>query len=248
MGDADAIGAGPEQAVFGSGELSAADAFARLATELHDSDGVEETVDTVVQFAVRALHCTHAGVILMAHGREPEVAAVTDPIIETVYLSQIEACDGPVITAAREEAVVRVEDARTDERWPHWSELVGGFGIRSVLHLPLRVGDKVSGVLSLYSTEPDAFADPDDEAVAQILVRHAAVAVATAREEATLAQAVDARKLIGQAMGILMERYDLDGDRAFEVLKRYSQDNNVKLRDVALHLIETRKLPTNLTR
>jgi hypothetical protein len=41
-------------------------------------------------------------------------------------------------------------------------------------------------------------------------------------------QAIDARKLVGQAMGILMERFDLDGDRAFEVLKRYSQDNNLK--------------------
>ena len=58
-----------------------------------------------------------------------------------------------------------------------------------------------------------------------------------------MAQAVDARRLVGQAMGILMERYDLDSDRAFEVLKRYSQDNNRKLRDVALELIDTRKLP-----
>ena len=55
-----------------------------------------------------------------------------------------------------------------------------------------------------------------------------------------MAQAVDARKLVGQAMGILMERFDLDGDRAFEVLKRYSQDNNLTLRDVANHLVHTR--------
>ena len=44
-------------------------------------------------------------------------------------------------------------------------------------------------------------------------------------------------------MGILMERFDVDGDRAFAILKRYSQDNNTKLRDVAQHLIDTRKLP-----
>ena len=58
-----------------------------------------------------------------------------------------------------------------------------------------------------------------------------------------MAQAVDARKLVGQAMGILMERFDLDSDRAFAVLRRYSQDNNLKLRDVAERLIETRCLP-----
>jgi AmiR/NasT family two-component response regulator len=58
-----------------------------------------------------------------------------------------------------------------------------------------------------------------------------------------MAQAVDARKLVGQAMGILMERFDVDDDRAFAILKRYSQDTNTKLRDVAQQLIDTRKLP-----
>jgi AmiR/NasT family two-component response regulator len=55
---------------------------------------------------------------------------------------------------------------------------------------------------------------------------------------------VDARKLVGQAMGILMERYDLDADRAFKVLQRYSQSTNTKLRDVAQQLIDTRRLPS----
>jgi AmiR/NasT family two-component response regulator len=56
-------------------------------------------------------------------------------------------------------------------------------------------------------------------------------------------RAVDSRKLIGQAQGILMERYDLDQDRAFEVLRRYSRDSNVKLREVAQLVVDTRQLP-----
>ena len=88
----------------------------------------------------------------------------------------------------------------------------------------------------LYSPQPDAFG-PDDQAVAHILARHASVALASARHEESLAQAIDARKLVGQAMGILMERFDMDADRAFAVLKRYSQDTNTKLRDVATVLI-----------
>jgi AmiR/NasT family two-component response regulator len=97
--------------------------------------------------------------------------------------------------------------------------------------------------LSLYTLHPDAFT-ADDEAIAHILARHASVAVAAARHEETMARAVDARKLVGQAMGILMERFDLNGDQAFAVLRRYSQDTNTKLRDVAQHLIDTRKLPS----
>jgi GAF domain-containing protein len=229
--------------LFNHEELSTADAFARLATELHDSDGVEETVETVVQYAVRALGCSHAGIVLATRGRQPEIGAVTDPLIERIYALQIETGEGPLIAALQDGAIVRVADVRVDRRWPSWAELVCRSGIRTVLQLPLLVGGRASGVLSLYSEEPDALVD-DDEAVAHILARHAAVAVASARHEVSLTQAVDARKLIGQAMGILMERYDLDSDRAFEVLKRYSQDTNVKLRDVAQQLIDTRKLPS----
>jgi hypothetical protein len=91
-------------------------------------------------------------------------------------------------------------------------------------------------------TEPAAF-DASDDAVAHILARHASIAVAHARKEASLMQAVDARKLIGQAQGILMERFRVDAEGAFAILRRYSQDNNRKLRDVAVELIHTRKLP-----
>ncbi|QNE22697.1 GAF and ANTAR domain-containing protein [Kribbella qitaiheensis] len=229
--------------MFNPAELSVADVFARLATELHDSDGVDETVDAVVEFAVRALSCSHAGVVFVARGGRPEIAAVSDPAIRTIYECQIDVGDGPMVESLREGAVVHIPDAKADPRWPSWSELVSGFGIHSVLHLPLAVTDRrVGGVLSVYSTAPAAFT-ADDEAVAHILARHAAVALSSAREEASLAQAVDARKLIGQAMGILMERFDLDADRAFEVLKRYSQDGNIKLREVAQQLVDTRKLP-----
>jgi GAF domain-containing protein len=231
-----------ESEVFNPAELSAADVFARLATELHDSDGVEETVEAVVEFAVRALNCNYAGVVFLARGGRPEVAAVSDPAIETLYEFQIDADEGPLIESLRDGSVVHIPDAKLETRWPRWSELVGGLGIHAVLHLPLVAADRTGGVLSVYSTTPAAFSD-DDEAVAHILARHAAVALASARQEANLAQAVDARKLIGQAMGILMERFDLDADRAFEVLKRYSQDGNIKLREVAQQLVDTRRLP-----
>ena len=114
-----------------------------------------------------------------------------------------------------------------------------------MLDVPLatRNGARTHGVLGLYSTRPDAFSF-DDEAIAHILARHASVALANARHDQSMAQAIDARKLVGQAMGILMERYDLDADRAFHVLRRYSQDTNTKLRDVAQQLIDGRTLPT----
>jgi GAF domain-containing protein len=224
---------------------TSADAFARLAIELHDAPGVEETVDAVVQFALQAVNCTYAGVTLYTRGSQPEIAAATDPVVNDVYGLQISSEAGPLITVLRDRSTVLIRDTAQDQRWPEWAAKVVGLGVRSVLDVPLATGDDgrtTVGVLGLYSVEPDAFGE-DDVAIAYILARHASVAVASARHEETMAQAVDARKLVGQAMGILMERFDVDGDRAFAILKRYSQDTNTKLRDVAQQLIDTRKLP-----
>jgi GAF domain-containing protein len=224
---------------------TSADAFARLAIELHDAPGVEETVEAVVQFALQALSCKYAGIALYARGSRPEIAAVTDPVVADVYDLQISSDNGPLVTALRDRRTVLIRDTATDDRWPEWAEKVAALGVRSALDVPLATGNQARstvGVLGLYSPQADAFSQ-DDEAIAHILARHAAVALASARHEETMAQAVDARKLVGQAMGILMERFDVDADRAFAILKRYSQDTNTKLRDVAQQLIDTRTLP-----
>jgi GAF domain-containing protein len=218
-----------------------ADAFAQFAVELHDAPGVDETLEAVVHFALQAENCTYAGVALAARGVRAEIGAVTDPVVETLYRIQIEAGEGPMLAALSGDTI-SVPDVATDGRWPRWQTAAADAGIGSVLHVPMKAGDRTSGVLSLYNTQPQAFT-VDDEAIAHILARHASIAVATARHEVSMAQAVDARKLVGQAMGILMERFDMNGDQAFAVLRRYSQDTNTKLRDVAQQLIETRKLP-----
>ena len=107
--------------------------------------------------------------------------------------------------------------------------------------LPL-LPSTVIGSLNFYDVEVDRFG-PEDVDVAHLLACHAAVAMDSARETEHLWKAIDARNLIGQAQGILMERFAVDADQAFAVLRRYSQDNNLKLHVVAERLISTRDLP-----
>lgn len=82
----------------------------------------------------------------------------------------------------------------------------------------------------------------EDREVAHTLARHAAVALASAQDTASVWRAIDARRTMGQAQGILMERLSIDADLAFAVLRTYSQDNNVKLHTAAERLVATRKL------
>jgi GAF domain-containing protein len=220
----------------------AAEDFSQLALEMHDAEGMDETVQAVVDFALQALNCDYAGVALRTAGGRPEVPAVTDPTVAEIYQFQLAGAVGPLVECMNDRTTVSVPDLVQESRWPEWSEKVLELGVHSVLDVPLWTGSGTVGVLGLYSKQPDAFG-PDEEAIAYILARHAAVAVASARREASLRVAVDARKLVGQAMGILMERYNLTSDQAFQVLRRYSQDTNTKLREVAQQLIDSRRLP-----
>ena len=134
------------------------------------------------------------------------------------------------------------EDVAGDARWPLWGPAVAELGMHSVLSIRLATRTRRYGSLNLYADRLNAF-DDDDVAVATIFVSHASVALAAAHNEQGLQFAIDARKLIGQAQGILMERFDLDADRAFEFLRRQSQHHNVKLRSVAEWVVANRTMP-----
>jgi transcriptional regulator with GAF, ATPase, and Fis domain len=219
-------------------------AFAELALRLHDEPDIQHTVEGVVEGALRVVACDMASVVLVHHGSNVEIAAVTDPLAEQADQLQMDCGEGPCLTAItdRSDQGVLVRDTRLGQTWPRWERQVADLGLRSVLSIRLHTVSWTVGALNLYSRDPDRF-DDDDDAIAHILAWHASIAVATAQQAETLRHAIDTRKLIGQAQGILMERFGLTDDQAFAVLRRYSQDNNVKLREVAQCLITTRRLP-----
>lgn len=218
-----------------------AEEFAELAVRLHEEETEVETVDLVVQYALKAVDCQYAGV-MFAHGGTVETAASTDSLVEELDNIQISCGEGPGLEEQPGPQTVRVADTRYERRWPEWAARMEKHGIRSVLAARMSTGTTDVGTLNLFHSEPDAF-DADDEAVASILARHAAVALVSARRAENLWLAIDARKLVGQAQGILMERFDLSADQAFAVLLRYSQNKNLKLRDVAQLLVARRSLP-----
>ena len=223
-----------------------AEEIAQLALALHDVT-VEETVEKVLEFALKAIGCGYAGVIFVHGKHHIETAAATDPIVAKLDAMQMEIGEGPDVSVIADRLSVIVSDTRIETRWPNWAARVYDAGIRSLLSVRMYTDEETIGTLNAYSRKPDAF-DVDDQAVSHVLARHAAVALGNARKVENLWLAVDARKRIGQAQGILMERFDLTADQAFAVLLRYSQDNNVKLRVVADRLVETRELPMSAVR
>lgn len=216
--------------------------FARLAHELHDQTGFEETIELLLDSAPALVGTDCASVLLVRQGRLVESGGRTSEEADKADRLQVDLGEGPAVTAVGERRTVVVREALEAHEWPHWGPLVAGLGLHSALTVRLWTSRRTLGALTFYASRPGAF-DVDEVAIAEIVGRHASVALAAAREEESLSQAIDARKLVGQAQGILMERFDLDDARAFDVLRRYSQTSNTKLNEVARILVSTRSLP-----
>jgi hypothetical protein len=110
-----------------------------------------------------------------------------------------------------------------------------------VLSLALTDGDPF-GAVTLYSQRP---ADFGTESLAPGLAfaQQASIAITVAVEREQLLKAADSRGIVGQAQGILMERYQITSDQAFALIRRSSAALDQKLRWIAERIIAGRSLP-----
>jgi len=172
-----------------------------------------------------------------ARGRS-HTRAVTDPLVLTFDDLQYSLDEGPCLDALGVSHVVAVPDIRHEQRWPRYVPEVVRLGLRSQMAVKLGVDDAGTlGGINLYSTVRDDI-DPDALPIAELFAMQAASALGNAVRIDQLNQAMHTRKVIGQAIGILMERYDLTEERAFRFLVRASQSGNVKVRDIAQRLVD----------
>jgi GAF domain-containing protein len=213
-----------------------ASVFAEIALVLQDVPSHEQTLEQVAQLAQETLACDFASITLRHSGGRLETVASTHPDVEKADAMQYEFGEGPCYEAVKEEGNFLSQNVAQDERWPRWGPEAAKLGLNSLLGLRLQTHQETFGALNLYHRQPHAY-DDDDIALAGIFATHASVALAASSNDANLRRAIDTRHVIGQAQGILMERFGLDDVRAFAVLRRLSQDGNIKLRKVAQQIV-----------
>jgi hypothetical protein len=182
-----------------------------------------------------------ASVTILNHGGSPTTIATTCQLALQADRLQLKVCEGPFPDAMVGEPVVFAENLQREQRWPHWTPNAAGLGIVSAAALRLFT-DATLGSLNLYSRRIVGN-QPGAVEAAGIVAAHVSVFVAHARAERSLGQAIQSRNMIGQAQGMLMQRYGITADSAFRVLRRYSQNLNTKLVVIAERFISTGKLP-----
>jgi hypothetical protein len=214
-----------------------AEGLSVLARELEEHDDPETMLAAIVAAAVAMVPGAEEGSISVILGRRQVTSqAPTSELPLRVDAIQEETQQGPCLDAAYEQQTVRVGNLATEDRWPRFAQRASATGAASMLSLQLYVEGDNLGALNLYARSPDAFTD-ESEQIGLLFAAHAAIAYAGVRKEAQLAQALMSRDLIGQAKGILMERYKITGERAFLLLVRVSQTSNRRLYDVAEELV-----------
>jgi GAF domain-containing protein len=180
-----------------------------------------------------------AGVLLIGKNGSFETLAPTSDLMFKLDALQMRYLEGPCVEAALDEVVVRTDDFRDEPRWPNYSPEVAALGVRSGLSFKLYTADRTAGALNLFGYGPELW-DSEAETIGMVLAAHAAAAILASREGDQLQSALSTRDRIGQAKGIIMERFGIDDVRAFAMLRQLSQDSNTKLTDVAQRVIDTR--------
>ncbi|MFJ4632841.1 ANTAR domain-containing protein [Streptomyces sp. NPDC088847] len=206
-------------------------------------DSVELTLDKITAAAVGQVEgCDGAGVLTLSKKRVVTTFAPTSQLVEDSDQLQEHLQEGPCFDSASiGHPVFRIHDLSTEAvRWRAFAPRAHALGIGSMMGFLLYTdGQDNLGALNLYSRRPGAFTD-DSETAGWLLAAHAAVALSDAEEHASMRRAINTRHTIGTAVGILMERHDLPEEDAFDTLRRYSQEKNIKLRDVAQQVIDER--------
>ena len=230
-----------DQAALPGNVVQALERLGRLSLR---QQSMASLLRTVADLAKRVMpDHPETSVSLLANDRSFTVEA-TGQLAQDMDEAQYGHGDGPCVYTARTRQVSEIPDARTETRWPDYARFAVEHGNLSALSVPLPIDDEqLSGALNVYARTAHAFTE-ESRLTAARFAPYAAVAAgnmhayqSVKKQAENLEVALRSREIIDEAKGIVMERYKLTGDQAFQLLVRVSSHTNTKLRDVADRLV-----------
>jgi transcriptional regulator with GAF, ATPase, and Fis domain len=212
--------------------------FSDVVRSMSDSDTTAGSMEAAIAGVAGIIpNAQHAGVSMVRKDRGVETIAASDDLVRRGDALQYELSDGPCLQAIWQMETVQSNDLTTEERWPVWSRRAAAeLGVRSMLCLQLFVTEDTLGCLNIYSERVDGF-DEHDRVTALAMAAHIAVALSSAHEIHDLESSVVNRTVIGQAQGMLMQRYEMEASAAFDVLARVAQHENRRLHEISKELV-----------
>lgn len=217
-----------------------AQSIAEAARTLNEPGSLGDTLQTIVEVACNSVPgFDHVGIATLEKKGDIETRAFTGDLVLPLDKVQYGLQQGPCSAVLQGPDAIAVSSLQHEQRWPDYVPQAWTAGVRSQMAVKLYLGEGTLGGINFYSTISDEVSD-EAQAIARLFATHAAIALGHAQEREEFTEAMQSRKLIGEAIGILMERYDMNEDRAFAFLVRASSHSNIKLRAVAQDLVDER--------
>lgn len=215
--------------------------FAALADIVYHGSSADEVYAALCNAAPLLVpHCDHASLMLMRHGKAVTVAA-SDAVARVVDDIERATGEGPCLDAISSEAAQVESDLRTPNRWPAMARgVLNRTPVRGAMGFRINVDDQKVGALNLFTDTAGVF-DSISADNAIILTAFTAVTVAAVmhgQEASTLREGLESNREIGKAIGLIMAMHQVSGDEAFALLRKSSQDLNVKISDLAATVVD----------
>jgi GAF domain-containing protein len=221
--------------------------FEELGRVVVAEQSLDAVLQTVAVLAGQILPGEPVVSVTVVDPDRPSTVASSGDLAVRLDAVQYRLGDGPCLSAATTGRRSAIVDTRRADAWPEFAGEAAAAGVGSVLSFPLPMRGKARGALNVY--DADVAVDERRHTLVSRLADHAVVPVAntflyeSAAERAEhLAAALESRAVIDQAKGILMERFKLTADQAFQALARVSMRTNTKVRDIAERLVRTGEL------
>ena len=216
------------------------DSIAQAARTLNQPRSLDDTLQTIVEVACNSVPgFDQVGIATLHAPDKAETRAFTGDLVPRLDEIQYGLREGPCSAALQGTEEISVSSLRNEQRWPQYVPQARAAGVRSQMAVRLHLDRHALGGINFYSTTSDDVSH-DARALARLFASHAAIALGHAHERQNLNEAIQTRKIIGQAIGILMERHKMNEDHAFAYLVRASSHANIKLRAIAQELVDER--------
>jgi hypothetical protein len=214
--------------------------IAELVQELHgrpDTDSDTVIAELAEHAAVEIPGAQYAGVTITRNGKTIDTPAASHKWPVVLDEIQQRHQEGPCLTAAWDEKTIHVADLEVDDRFPNYRrDALAETPIRTIMAFQLFIAGQTMGALNVYAERPHVFS-AETKAIGLIFAAHSSVAWNSARRDEQFKRALASRDVIGQAKGMIMERYGVDAVQAFSLLRKLSQDSNVPLIEIATDLV-----------
>ena len=218
-------------------------AVAALTRYFVGNQSLGESLRQVADLTMQALPQTDQVGITMLVDDRLETSIFTHPELPEIDRAQYHSGEGPCVDAYREGRAHIIDSTLEPGRWQDFRDSAARHGVFSTLSLPLITNDGPIGALNLYAETHHAYRDEDRE-IGEVFAAQAAFLLANAQaywDARTLSEnlehAMASRATIEQAKGIIISSVGCSPDEAMQVLIKQSQDQNIKVRDLASELV-----------